>query len=92
MITFIFTCFINHMVLEITKQERETNQSLIRRFTKRLRESRILVGAKKSVFRQRKKSKQIQRRNTLRRLEKQREYQRSVKLGKKDDPARGFRR
>ena len=92
MITFIFICFTNHMVLEITKQERETNQSLIRRFTKRLRESRILVGAKKSVFRQKEKSKQIQRRTTLRRLEKQKEYQRSVKLGQKDDPARGFKR
>jgi len=92
LITSIFICFTNHMVLEITKQERETNQSLIRRFTKRLRESRILVGAKKSVFHQREKSKQIQRRTTLRRLEKQREYQHAVKLGQKEDPSRGFKR
>lgn len=92
MIISISICFINHMVLEITKQDRETNQSLIRRFTKRLRESRILVGAKKSVFHQREKSKEVQRRATLRRLEKQEEYQRAVKLGQKEDSTRGFKR
>lgn len=69
------------MAFEIIKHERETNQSLIRRFTKRLRESGILVGAKKSVFRQREKSKPMLRRAALRRLEKQKEYQRALKLG-----------
>ncbi|MEK7542150.1 MAG: hypothetical protein AAB524_00440 [Patescibacteria group bacterium] len=69
------------MTFEIIKHERETNQSLIRRFTKRLRESGILVGVKKSVFRHRQKSKQMVRRATLRRLEKQKEYQRLLKLG-----------
>ena len=61
------------MTFEIIKQERETNQSLIRRFTKRLRDSGILVGVKKSVFHQREKSKQVQRRVTLRKLEKRKE-------------------
>ena len=69
------------MAFEILKHERETNQSLIRRFTKRLRESGILVGAKKATFRKREKSKQIQRRVTLRKLEKQKEYERALKLG-----------
>jgi len=69
------------MAFEINRQERETNQSLIRRFTKRLRESGILVGAKKGSFRTREKSKQTQRRGALRRLEKRVEYQRALKLG-----------
>lgn len=69
------------MAFEIIKHERETNQSLIRRFTKRLRESGILMGVKKSVFRQKIKSKQMLRRATLRKLEKQKEYQRALKLG-----------
>jgi hypothetical protein len=69
------------MTFEITKHERETNQSLIRRFTKRLRESGILVGAKKSMFRQEEKSKQMLRRTALRKLEKQREYLKAFKLG-----------
>ena len=71
------------MTFEIIKQERETNQSLIRRFTKRLRDSGILVGVKKSVFHHRKKSKQVQRRITLRKLEKRKEYERAYKLGEK---------
>lgn len=69
------------MAFEITKHERETNQSLIRRFTKRLRESGILVGAKKAMFRQEEKSKQMLRRTALRRLEKRREYLKALKLG-----------
>lgn len=71
------------MTFEIIKQERETNQSLIRRFTKRLRDSGILVGVKKSVFHQREKSKQVQRRVTLRKLQKRKEYERAYKLGEK---------
>jgi hypothetical protein len=71
------------MAFEILKQERETNQSLIRRFTKRLRESGILVGVKKSVFHHREKSKQVQRRVTLRKLQKRKEYERAYKLGEK---------
>ena len=69
------------MAFEIRKQERENNQTLIRRFTKRLRESGILKTAKKSAFRTRKKSKQVQRRTTLRRLEKRVEYEKAKKLG-----------
>ncbi|HEY4509682.1 MAG TPA: hypothetical protein VJC15_01705 [Candidatus Paceibacterota bacterium] len=73
------------MTFEIIKQERETNQSLIRRFTKRLRDSGILVGVKKSVFHQREKSKQVQRHLTLRKLEKRKEYERAYKLGEKNE-------
>ena len=73
------------MAFEILKQERETNQSLIRRFTKRLRDSGILVGVKKSTFHQREKSKQVQRRLTLRKLQKRKEYERAYKLGEKDE-------
>ena len=73
------------MAFEILKQERETNQSLIRRFTKRLRDSGILVGVKKSTFHQREKSKQVQRRLTLRKLQKRKEYERAYKLGEKNE-------
>mgnify|MGYP001583586415 CR=1 FL=1 len=69
------------MTFEIRKQERENSQMLIRRFTKRLRESGILKAAKKAAFRVGKKSKQIQRRTALRRLEKRAEYEKAKKLG-----------
>lgn len=70
------------MAFEIKKQDRETSQALVRRFTKRLRDSGILVTAKKSAFRRKGKSKQIQRRTALRKLEKRMEYERAKKMGK----------
>lgn len=71
------------MAFEIIKQERETNQSLTRRFTKRLRESGILMGLKRAAFYQREKSKKMQRKAALRRIEKRKEYERALKLGQK---------
>jgi hypothetical protein len=68
-------------VFEIKKQERETNQSLIRRFTKRLRDSGILKAAKKSTFHHREKSGPMQRHIALRKIEKRAEYERTKKLG-----------
>jgi len=71
------------MTFEIQKQERENNQTLIRRFTRRFRDSGILMNAKKSVFRKREKSGQIQKRVTLRKIEKRAEYEKAWKLGEK---------
>ena len=67
---------------EVRKQERETNQSLIRRFSRRLRDSGILTTAKKSQFRKRAKSAQMRKRAVLRKLEKQKEYTKLQKLGR----------
>jgi len=71
------------MSFEIKKQEKETNQTLIRRFTKRLRNSGILIMAKKSTFHKREKSGQIQRRVTLRKIQKRADYEKAWKLGDK---------
>jgi ribosomal protein S21 len=69
------------MVLEIKKRERETSQSLIRRFTRSLQQSGILVRARKTRFRKREKSRQMKKRAALRREEKRKEYERLKKLG-----------
>jgi predicted RNA binding protein with dsRBD fold (UPF0201 family) len=69
------------MTFEIQKKERENNQTLIRRFTRRLRESGILNSARKSVFRSRQKSGTMQRRIALRKIEKRAEYEKAKKLG-----------
>jgi len=66
---------------EIKKQERETNQALIRRFTRRLKNSGILINAKKSQFRKRPKSSQMRKRAVLRKLEIRKEYEKKIKLG-----------
>ena len=71
------------MDLEIKKQERETNISLVRRFSKRMRESGILLAAKKSIFKTREKSSQLRRRLALRKIEKQKEFDKLQKLGLK---------
>ena len=69
------------MVLEVKKKERETSQSLVRRFSKRLKQSGFLLRVRKRLFRQRKKSKQLKKRAALRREEKKKQYERAKKLG-----------
>ena len=66
---------------EIIRKERETNQSLIRRFTKRLRDSGILINAKKSQFRKKEKSPQMRKRAVLRKIETRQAFEKKRKLG-----------
>ena len=70
------------MVLEVKKQERETAQSLVRRFGKRVQQSGILIRARKTRFRKRPKSHLAKKRAALRREELRKEYQKLKKLGK----------
>ena len=69
------------MPLEIKKKEREPSHNLVRRFNKRLKRSGILIRARKKVYRQRRKSKQLKKRAALRREEKKKEYEKLEKLG-----------
>ncbi|MFH1582235.1 MAG: hypothetical protein ABIA08_00555 [bacterium] len=69
------------MVLEVKKQERETTQALIRRFTKNIQRSRILMQARKNRFYQRTKSVQIKKRAALRRETAKIRYEKLKKLG-----------
>ncbi len=69
------------MPLEVKRQNRETPQSLVRRFTKRVRQSGILLRARKNRFKVREKSEQMQRRAALRRVELKKEYEKLEKLG-----------
>lgn len=70
------------MALEARKQERETTQALIRRFTKKVQQSGILLRARKSRFHKRSKSRQMKKRAALRREKLRKEYQKLEKLGK----------
>jgi hypothetical protein len=69
------------MALEVTKKERESSQGLVRRFSKRVKQSGILRRARKKKYKQRKKSRQLKNRAALRREEKKKEYQKKKKLG-----------
>ncbi|MCD5397223.1 MAG: 30S ribosomal protein S21 [Candidatus Pacebacteria bacterium] len=69
------------MTLEVQKKERETPQSLIRRFTKRVKQSGILIRKRKRRFYQRPLSAQAKKRALLRRKELEQEYEQKKKLG-----------
>ncbi len=70
------------MAIEIKKQERETNQALIYRFSKSVQRSGILIRARKTRFRQRQKSRQMKKKAALRREQLKEEYEKLRKLGK----------
>lgn len=70
------------MGVEVKKQERESSQNLIRRFTKGVKRSGILIRARKIRFKEKKKSEQMKKRAALRREEKRKEYEKMKKLGK----------
>ena len=76
------------MALEVKKQERETAQSLVRRFGRRIQQSGILLRARKTRFKVRPKSHQAKKRAALRREELKKEYQKLKKLGKLHDSKR----
>ncbi|MFH1820752.1 MAG: hypothetical protein ABH805_02465 [Candidatus Nealsonbacteria bacterium] len=70
------------MTLEVKKQERETSQSLVRRFGRRIQQSGLLIRARRNRFYVRPKSQQAKKKAALRREELKKEYQQLKKLGK----------
>lgn len=68
-------------MVEVKKQERETTQALIRRFTSRVKKSGILFRARGNRFRKRVKSRQMQKKAALRKRKLTEEYKKSEKLG-----------
>ncbi len=80
------------MSLEIKKEGRETSQNLVRRFSRRMKQSGILLRARKSRFWEKSKSPQMKKRSALRREELKREYEKLEKLGKAKPDARRGRR
>jgi len=70
------------MPLKVQKQDRESIQGLIRRFSQKMRKSGILLEARKKQFRRRGKSSQLKKRAALRREELRKRYEKLKKLGK----------
>jgi len=69
------------MVIEVEQQGRENPQSLIRRFTKKVQKSGILLRARRGRFFQRPKSETMKKRAALRREKLTKEYEKLKKLG-----------
>jgi hypothetical protein len=70
------------MALEIKKEAGESSQNLVRRFSKRLKMSGILLKARRTRFKERTKSESLKKRSALRREELKKEYEKLKKLGK----------
>ena len=68
--------------LEVRKKEKESPQSLVRRFNRAVQQSGILVRARQKMFKDRNISEEKKKRSALRRLELKLKYERLKKLGK----------
>jgi len=69
-------------MLEVQRKENETVGALLRRFTRRVQQSGVLIGARKLKFHTAKPTKRAVRVRALRRIIKQKERVRLEKLGK----------
>lgn len=70
------------MALEAKRKPQESVQGLIRRFSQKIRQSGILIQARKIRFKQKPKSEQAKKRAALRKKELKREYEELEKLGR----------
>lgn len=71
------------MTVQVKKQGRESTQGLVRRFTKAVQQSGVLLRTKKERFRKKEKSEKIKKRAALRREELKKKYNYLKKLGTK---------
>ena len=72
-------------MVQVKRKDNEGAESLIRRFSRKVRESGVLLQAQKVRFHQRKKSKRRAREEAQRKSELTAEYERKVKLGEIDE-------
>lgn len=70
------------MTVEVKRRERENNQSLIRRFSRTIKKSGVLIQARKIRFKKKSKSDELKKREALKKVELRKEYKEARKLGK----------
>ena len=70
------------MPIEIKKTDKESSQSVVRRFSRRVKQSGILIQARKNRYYLKKKNEREKKRAALRREQLKKEYQKLEKLGK----------
>lgn len=72
-------------MVEVKRRERETTGAMLRRFTRRVQQSGVLLNARKKRFYKAKPTKHTVRESALRRLVIQKERRKLEKLGKLKD-------
>ena len=75
-------------MVEVRRREHETTAAMLRRFTRRIQHSGILIHARKLKFHTSKPTKRQTRERALRRIGIMKERVRLEKLGKGDDDKR----
>lgn len=68
--------------VEVKKNTNENNVSLLRRFTRKIQETRMVQKLKGSRYNDRKPSKLVTKNAAIRRLKRTAEYEKLKKLGK----------
>ena len=74
-------------MIEVKKKDRETSESLIRRFSRRVQQSGVLMHARKARFRSDEKSKREKRNEALYKIKIRKEIEKMKKMGKFDEEA-----
>jgi ribosomal protein S21 len=72
-------------MIEVKKKDRETSESLIRRFNRRVQQSGVLVRARKSKFRMEKKTKREMRQGAMYKEKVKKIVSKLKKMGKFDE-------
>ena len=80
------------MGIEVRKKDRETTRSLLRRFSRRIQQSGVLINARKARFLEKEKSKGERRTNALRRTKIGKEKEKLRKMGLLEEETRWGRR
>ena len=79
-------------MVEVRKRDGETTGAMLRRFTRRVQQSGILIRARRERFYVPASTKRVVREGALRRLKLTKERTRLDKLGKLPEEKRKFRR
>jgi ribosomal protein S21 len=69
------------MPVKVTRKEKETVASLVKRFQKAVQKSGVLIRAREKMFKDRNLSEEKKKRKALRREEMKKYYQKLEKLG-----------
>jgi ribosomal protein S21 len=72
-------------MVEVKKKDKETSESLIRRFSRRLQQSGVLMKARKNRFHKKRKTKRQLKMDALYRVKVGKEVDKLKKMGKFDE-------
>ncbi len=72
-------------MIEVKKKDRESSESLIRRFSRKVQQSGVLVQARKARFRKDEKSKREMREGAMYKIKVKKVVDKLKKMGKFDD-------